>query len=156
MVEIAKALAIDAKLVIMDEPTATLTGQEIEELFTVISNLISRGIAILYISHRLDEIFRIANRITVMRDGKVVATLPREQVDENKLIRLMVGRALENLYPKPEASIGDVLLQVEGITRAKVLYDCSFVVHAGNPEVWLAWSEQEDETGTCSVWGRCH
>ncbi len=131
MVEIAKALAIDAKLVIMDEPTATLTGQEIEELFTVIRNLISRGIAILYISHRLDEIFRIANRITVMRDGKVVATLPREEVDEKRLIRLMVGRFLENLYPKPESTIGDVLLEVDGITRAKVLHDCSFEVHAG-------------------------
>ncbi len=131
MVEIAKALAIDAKLVIMDEPTATLTGQEIEDLFSVIRNLTSRGIGILYISHRLDEIFRIADRITVMRDGKVVATLPREQLDENKLIRLMVGRALENLYPKPESTIGEVLLQVEGITRARVLHDCSFEVHAG-------------------------
>jgi ribose transport system ATP-binding protein len=130
MVEIAKALAIDAKVVIMDEPTATLTGSEIEELFAVIQHLKARGIAILYISHRLDEIFLIADRVTVMRDGKVVATLPRDQIDENKLIRLMVGRDLENLYPKPETVIGDVLLRVEGITRSKVLYDCSFEVHA--------------------------
>src|SRR5258708_5793145 len=89
LVEIAKALALDAKLVIMDEPTATLTGQEIEELFDVIHNLTAKGIAILYISHRLDEIFRIADRVTVMRDGKVVATLPRDEIDEKKLIRLM-------------------------------------------------------------------
>ncbi|MDQ2902071.1 MAG: sugar ABC transporter ATP-binding protein [Chloroflexota bacterium] len=131
MVEIAKALAIDARLVIMDEPTATLTGHEIEELFAAIQRLTARGIAILYISHRLDEIFRIADRVTVMRDGKVVATLPRDQIDENKLIRLMVGRDLENLYPKPETIIGDVLLRVEGITRAKLLHDCSFEVRAG-------------------------
>lgn len=131
MVEIAKALAIDAKLVIMDEPTATLTGQEIEELFATIRRLTERGIAILYISHRLDEIFRIAHRVTVMRDGKVVATLPRDQIDEQKLIRLMVGRDLENLYPKPATTIGDVVLRVEGITRAKILHDCSFEVRAG-------------------------
>lgn len=131
LVEIAKALAIDAKLVIMDEPTATLTGQEIEELFATIHRLTERGIAILYISHRLDEIFRIAHRVTVMRDGKVVATLPRDQIDEQKLIRLMVGRDLENLYPKPEATIGDVVLRVESITRAKILHDCSFEVRSG-------------------------
>ncbi len=131
LVEIAKALALDAKLVIMDEPTATLTGQEIEELFDVIHNLTAKGIAILYISHRLDEIFRIADRVTVMRDGKVVATLPRDEIDEKKLIRLMVGRDIANLYPKPETTIGDVVLRVEGISRAHVLHDCSFEVRAG-------------------------
>lgn len=131
LVEIAKALALDAKLVIMDEPTATLTGQEIEELFNVIHNLTAKGIAILYISHRLDEIFRIADRVTVMRDGKVVATLPRDEIDEKKLIRLMVGRDIANLYPKPETTIGDVVLRVEGISRAHVLHDCSFEVRTG-------------------------
>src|SRR5258708_6771474 len=131
LVEIAKALALDAKLVIMDRPTATLTGQEIEELFDVIHNLTAKGIAILYISHRLDEIFRIADRVTVMRDGKVVATLPRDEIDEKKLIRLMVGRDIANLYPKPETTIGDVVLRVEGISRAHVLHDCSFEVRTG-------------------------
>lgn len=131
LVEIAKALAIDARLVIMDEPTATLTGQEIEDLFTVIHNLTDRGIAILYISHRLDEIFRIADRVTVMRDSKVVATLPRADIDEKKLIRLMVGRELENLYPRPETSPGDVVLRVEDLTRGHVLHGCSFEVRAG-------------------------
>jgi ABC-type sugar transport system ATPase subunit len=131
MVEIAKALAIDAKLVIMDEPTATLTGQEIEELFRVIRDLTARGIAILYISHRLDEIFRIADRVTVMRDGKVVETLPRAQIDEPKLIRLMVGREVTNLYPRQEAHIGEVRLRVEGMTRKQLLHDCSFEVRAG-------------------------
>ncbi|MBA2345615.1 MAG: sugar ABC transporter ATP-binding protein [Rubrobacter sp.] len=130
-VEIAKALAIDAKVVIMDEPTATLAEREIEGLFEVIRDLTSRGIAILYISHRLDEIFRIADRVTVMRDGKVVDTLPVSDLDEDKLVRLMVGREVANLYPKPEAEIGDVLLRASGINRGDKLKDCSFEVRRG-------------------------
>ena len=129
--EIAKALAIDAKVVIMDEPTATLAEREIEDLFGVIRDLTSGGIAILYISHRLDEIFRIAERVTVMRDGKIVDTLPVGDLDEDKLVRLMVGRDIENLYPKTEVEIGDVVLRAEGITRANVLKDCSFEVRSG-------------------------
>jgi ABC-type sugar transport system ATPase subunit len=131
MVEIAKALDIDAKLVIMDEPTATLTGQEIDHLFAVIRGLTAQGIAVLYISHRLDEIFQIADRVTVMRDGKVVATLPRSEIDEPKLIRLMVGRDIQNLYPKPEPRLGPVVLRVEGMTRREILHQCSFEVRAG-------------------------
>src|ERR687889_2229399 len=100
-VEIAKALAIEAKIVKMDEPTATLAEKEIEDLFEVIRDLTSQGIAILYISHRLDEIFRIADRVTIMRDGKIVDTLPIEELDEDKLVNLMVGREVKNLYPKP-------------------------------------------------------
>ena len=130
-VEIAKALAIDAKVVIMDEPTATLAEKEIEDLFEVIRDLASQGIAILYISHRLDEIFRIADRVTVMRDGKIVDTLPIDELDEDKLVRLMVGRDIENLYPKTEVEIGDVVLRAEGITRGHVLNDCTFEVRAG-------------------------
>src|SRR5215217_2058244 len=130
-VEIAKALAIDAKVVIMDEPTATLAEKEIEGLFKVIRDLQSHGIAILYISHRLDEIFRIADRVTVMRDGKIVDTLPIDDLDEDKLVRLMVGRDIENLYPKTEVEIRDVVLRAEGITRGHVLKDCSFEVHSG-------------------------
>src|SRR5215216_2766539 len=130
-VEIAKALAIDAKVVIMDEPTATLAEKEIEGLFEVIRDLTSGGIAILYISHRLDEIFRIADRVTVMRDGKIVDTLPIDDLDEDKLVRLMVGRDIENLYPKTEVEIRDVVLRAEGITRGHVLKDCSFEVHSG-------------------------
>jgi ribose transport system ATP-binding protein len=130
-VEIAKALAIDAKVVIMDEPTATLAEKEIEDLFEVIRDLTSQGIAILYISHRLDEIFSIADRVTVMRDGKIVDTLPIDELDEDKLVRLMVGRDIENLYPKTEVEIGDVVLRAKGITRGRVLKDCSFEVRSG-------------------------
>lgn len=131
MLEIAKALAIEARVVIMDEPTATLTEHEIEELFAVLRDLRSHGIAVLYISHRLDEIFRIADRITVMRDGRVVATLPRGELDHDRLIRLMVGRDIENLYPKPAVDIGEVVLRVRGLTRGKAVRDCSFDVRSG-------------------------
>jgi ribose transport system ATP-binding protein len=130
-VEIAKALAIDAKVVIMDEPTATLTEREIEDLFGVIRDLTEDGIAVLYISHRLDEITRIADRVTVMRDGQVVETLEKDDIDEREIVRLMVGREIENLYPKEDVDVGDVLLRVEGITRRGVLRDCSFEVHKG-------------------------
>jgi ABC-type sugar transport system ATPase subunit len=130
-VEIAKALAIDAKVVIMDEPTATLTEREIEDLFGVIRDLTEDGIAVLYISHRLDEITRIADRVTVMRDGQVVETLEKDDMDEREIVRLMVGREIENLYPKEDVDAGDVLLRVEGITRRGVLRDCSFEVHKG-------------------------
>jgi ribose transport system ATP-binding protein len=129
--EIAKALAIEAKVLILDEPTATLAEREIEGLFEVIRELASRGIAILYISHRLDEIFRIADRVTVMRDGKVVETKPTSELTEEELVNLMVGREVGNLYPKPEAEIGEVLLRVEGISREGVLKDCSFEVRSG-------------------------
>src|SRR5919107_2286521 len=130
-VEIAKALAIEAKVLILDEPTATLAEKEIEGLFKVIQDLASRGIAIIYISHRLDEIFRIADRVTVMRDGKVVDTVPASELDEEKLVRLMVGREVGNLYPKPEDEIGDVVLRVSGISRGTVLQECSFEVRKG-------------------------
>jgi len=131
LVEIAKALDIEAKLVIMDEPTATLTGQEITDLFRVIRGLTAEGIAVVYISHRLDEIFQIADRVTVMRDGKVVATLPRSDIDQQKLIRLMVGRDIHQLYPKPEPKIGPVVLHAERITRRGILHQCSFDVRSG-------------------------
>ncbi len=126
LVEIAKALAIEASLVIMDEPTATLAGREIDELFEVIRSLTAQSIAVLYISHRLDEIFRIADRVTVMRDGRVVATSQVSELDEGKLVSQMVGREIADLYPKPDLTPGDVLLHVEGITRHGVLSDCSF------------------------------
>jgi ABC-type sugar transport system ATPase subunit len=129
--EIAKALAIEARIVIMDEPTATLAEREIEDLFGVIRDLTADGIAILYISHRLDEIFRIADRVTVMRDGRVVDTLPASELDEDGLVRLMVGREVGNLYPKPETEIGDVLLRASGVSRGSVLKDCSFEVRSG-------------------------
>jgi ribose transport system ATP-binding protein len=130
-VEIAKALAVDAKVVIMDEPTATLTETEIDDLFALIEELKSDGIAIFYISHRLEEVVRIADRVTVMRDGQVVETLEKGNFDESRLVSLMVGREIDNLYPKAESEVRDVLLRVEGLTRPGVLHDCAFEVRAG-------------------------
>ncbi len=130
-VEIAKALAVDAKVVIMDEPTATLTEAEIDDLFKLIEGLKADGIAIFYISHRLEEVVRIADRVTVMRDGRVVETLDKGEFDESRLVTLMVGREIDNLYPKEECEIGDVVLRAEGITRPGILHDCSFDVRAG-------------------------
>ncbi len=130
-VEMAKALAIDAKVVILDEPTATLTEAEIDDLFELIEELKSNGIAIFYISHRLEEVVRIADRVTVMRDGQVVETLDKGDFDESRLVTLMVGREIDNLYPKEKCEIGDVVLRVEGITRPGILQDCSFEVRAG-------------------------
>ncbi|WP_376794871.1 sugar ABC transporter ATP-binding protein [Thermogemmatispora sp.] len=131
LVEIARAISFNARVLILDEPTATLTEQEIARLFAVIRQLTAQGVAVLYISHRLDEIFQIADRVTVMRDGRVVATLPRAEVSEQKLVQLMVGRAIANLYPRPETHPGEVLLRVEGLSRRGLLYDCSFEVRAG-------------------------
>ncbi len=130
-VEIAKALAVDAKLVIMDEPTATLTEPEIDDLFKLIEELKADGIAIFYISHRLEEVVRIADRVTVMRDGQVVDTLSKGDFDESELVKLMVGREIDNLYPKEGSEVGDVVLRVTGVTRPGVLHDCSFEVHGG-------------------------
>ncbi len=130
LVEIAKALAIDARVVILDEPTATLTEPEIDDLFEVIRGLTGAGTAVLYISHRLDEIFRIADTVTVMRDGAVVDSLPIADLDHDKLVRLMVGRDIANLYPKPETEIGAPVLRVRDLTTAKVT-GCSLQVRAG-------------------------
>jgi ABC-type sugar transport system ATPase subunit len=130
-VEIAKALAVDAKVVIMDEPTATLTEAEIDDLFALIEQLKGEGIAIFYISHRLEEVVRIADRVTIMRDGQVVEALAQGEFDEGKLVRLMVGREIDTLYPKQECEIGDVVLRVTELTRPGVLLNCSFDVRAG-------------------------
>jgi ribose transport system ATP-binding protein len=130
-VELAKALAIDARIVIMDEPTATLTEGEIEGLFEVVGGLIAQDIAVVFISHRLDEITRVANRLTVMRDGRIVETLEEDRIDEREIVRLMVGREIDNLYPRADTTPGDVLLRVEGLSRPGVLHDCSFEVRAG-------------------------
>jgi ABC-type sugar transport system ATPase subunit len=130
-VEIAKALAVGAKVVIMDEPTATLTDPEIDDLFKLIEELKADGIAVFYISHRLDEVVRIADRVTVMRDGKVVETLEKDRIDEPTLVKLMVGREIESLYPKEDGDTGDVVLRVSAVTRPGVLNDCSFEVRGG-------------------------
>ncbi len=132
LVEVAKAIGADAKIVIMDEPTAALTDREVERLFHVIGVLKAHGVGIIYISHRLEEVFAIADRITVLRDGETVETCAREGVDRASLIRMMVGRELSAVFPKRAVKLGEVALEVEGVShRATGLADISFSVRQG-------------------------
>jgi rhamnose transport system ATP-binding protein len=131
MVEIAKALSLHAKILIMDEPTSTLTLRETEELFRIARQLRDAGTAIIFISHRLEELFEIADRVTVLRDGQYVGTSAITDVTESDLIQMMVGRTLDALFPKEDVEIGDVALKVEGLTKEGVFEDISFELHRG-------------------------
>ncbi|HVD14200.1 MAG TPA: sugar ABC transporter ATP-binding protein [Actinomycetota bacterium] len=131
IVEIAKALSFDAQVIVMDEPTAALSGAEVERLFSVARTLQDHGAAVLFISHRLDEVFALCQRVTVMRDGRQVFTGPLEGLSTDDLIRRMVGRELDALYPKQEATRGDVALSVRRLTREGVFTDVSFDLHHG-------------------------
>jgi rhamnose transport system ATP-binding protein len=117
IVEIAKAIGARARIVIMDEPTASLSEREVDGLFKVIRALRAEGVGIIYISHRLDEVFAIADRITVLRDGETIATREAKSVDRAELIRLMVGRELSAVFPKREVPIGDVVLEVRNLSN---------------------------------------
>ncbi|MFG1695298.1 sugar ABC transporter ATP-binding protein [Nonomuraea sp. NPDC049309] len=131
LVEIAKALAFDARVLIMDEPTAALSGVEVERLFSVVGSLRETGAAVLFISHRFDEIFTLCSRITVMRDGRWVSTDPASDLTVEELVRRMVGREVSSLYPKTAADIGRPRLEVRDLTRHGVFEDVSFTVRAG-------------------------
>lgn len=131
IVEICKALSLNAELVIMDEPTATLTDNELERLFSIIATLKTKGITIIFISHRMEEIFRIADYVTVLRDGKHIGTLPISDVDRKQLISMMVGREIGDEYPKVTCPIGDIALKVDNLTRTGVVQDVSFEVRHG-------------------------
>jgi rhamnose transport system ATP-binding protein len=131
LVEIAKALSLHARVLVMDEPTAALSAHEVEKLFAITRQLREHGVAILFVSHRLEEIFELADRITVLRDGAHVITAPASQFTSEDLIRYMVGRELTALFPKSEAEIGDVLLDVRHLTRNGVFQDVSFQLRRG-------------------------
>jgi ribose transport system ATP-binding protein len=131
VVEIAKALSLDARIIVMDEPSATLTLQEVDRLFAIVKELKAQGIGVIYISHRLDEIFEIADRVMILRDGEHVATRPIEEVNRDELIELMVGRKLENEFPARDTRPGDVRLDVSGLSRAGAVDDVSFKVNRG-------------------------
>ena len=131
MVEIAKAISFDSKLIIMDEPTSAITETEVAHLHRMIGQLRATGTAIIYITHKMDEVFKISDDITVYRDGKHVATLPAAELDRNKLITLMVGRELTHMFPKLDAEIGEVILKVENLHRGTVVKDVSFELHRG-------------------------
>ncbi len=131
MVEIAKATSRQSRLIIMDEPSATLTEHELANLFALIRSLRERGVSVIYISHRLEEIFTVADRVTVFRDGHHIATRPIGAVDRDEIIQMMVGRELKESIPKQPAPIGDVVLEVRGLTRAGAFRDISFSVRRG-------------------------
>ncbi|WP_042405018.1 sugar ABC transporter ATP-binding protein [Streptacidiphilus carbonis] len=131
LVEIAKALSFDARVLIMDEPTAALTGSEVARLFGVVRSLREEGAAVLFISHRLEEVFALCQRVTTLRDGAWIASEPVEGLGEDDLIRRMVGRDLDELYPKLPAEVGAVALSVRRLTREGVFTDVSFEVRSG-------------------------
>jgi ribose transport system ATP-binding protein len=131
MVEIARALARNVRVLILDEPTSSLTERETEKLFEIIESLRRRGVGVVYISHRLGEVFRIAQRITVLRDGKVVGSLPASEASEDLLVRMMVGRDLARLFAQAKSTDAPVRLEVRGLNRRGVLHDVSFSLRGG-------------------------
>ena len=131
MVEVAKALSLDARILIMDEPTAALTEHEIKELFATIRSLKEKGVAIVYISHRMEELFEIGDRVTVLRDGRSVGTYDVPQMTKSELIRLMVNRELTDLFPKEKVARGPEVLRVEGLSTQTGLKDVTFSLHKG-------------------------
>jgi ribose transport system ATP-binding protein len=131
VVEIAKAVTSNAKIVLMDEPTSSISQNDADKLMDIIRSLRANGVTIIYISHRLHEIGGIADRITVLRDGELVATVNNSDVTEKDLITMMVGRELTNVYPKREVPIGDVVLRVENLTSGELFKGISFDVHKG-------------------------
>jgi rhamnose transport system ATP-binding protein len=131
VVEIARALSIDAKVLIMDEPTSSLTLGEVEELFTIVRQLRQAGTAIVFISHRLEELFALVDRVTILRDGAYVGTRAMADVTTDDLIRMMVGRTLNELFPKQAVEPGEVVLEVTGLGVAGTFSDVSFQLRRG-------------------------
>ena len=131
MVEIAKAIAFKSKIIIMDEPTSAITEREVARLHEMIRDLRSAGTAIVYITHKMDEVFAISDEVTVFRDGTWVATEKAANMNRDKLISLMVGRELNQLFPKADAKIGEVILEVEGLSRGRLVKNVSFNLRRG-------------------------
>jgi ribose transport system ATP-binding protein len=131
VIEIAKALSGTLKLLVLDEPTAALAPSDANRLLDIVRDLRARGVGIVYISHRLEEVFAIADRITVLKDGKRVDTVTPDSITRDELIRKMVGRPLSVLFPERHATLGADVLKVEGLTRGRVVQDVSFSLRAG-------------------------
>jgi len=131
MVEIARAFSINARILIMDEPTSSLTLNEVADLFRLVRRLRDEGTAIVFISHRLEELFELADRVTIMRDGSYVDTRLLKDVTRDDLIRLMVGRTITDLFPKEDVKAGEVMLKVENLTHTGTFRDVSFELRKG-------------------------
>jgi rhamnose transport system ATP-binding protein len=131
MVEIARAFSINARILIMDEPTSSLTLSEVADLFRLVRRLRNEGTGVIFISHRLEELFELADRVTILRDGNYVGTRPLNEVNRDELIRLMVGRTISNLFPKQDVEAGEVVLKVENLSQAGVFENISFELRKG-------------------------
>ncbi len=131
MVEISKALSLNAKVVIMDEPTSALTSREVEDLFRIVRNLKEEGKAIIFISHKFEEIFEICDYFTVLRDGQYVGEGYVRDTSEEQIINMMIGRDIDTMFPKSDVPIGDVLLEVNGLSQLGAFQNVSFKLHAG-------------------------
>jgi ABC-type sugar transport system ATPase subunit len=131
LVEIAKALNRKTRILVMDEPSALLGEKDLENLFRVVRSLQAQGIGIIYISHRLREIFALADEVTVLKDGRYISTQRVADVTMDDLVKLMIGRDLKDVYPKRTVEPGDVMLEVSGLSQSKLLRDVSFELHAG-------------------------
>ncbi|MHC4736954.1 MAG: sugar ABC transporter ATP-binding protein, partial [Planctomycetota bacterium] len=164
---IVKALSLQSDIIVMDEPTATLTSNEVEKLFNIIRNLRKQGVSIIYISHRLEEIRQIANRVTVLRDGEKILTDDVKNITTDEIVRSMVGRDIGRKYPKETIPIGDELLKVERLSRKGICEDMSFnlrrgeilgiagLVGAGRTEmVQLLFGYRKKDSGRITVNGR--
>ncbi|MDN3522699.1 sugar ABC transporter ATP-binding protein [Halomonas ramblicola] len=131
MIEIAKAVSFDSDVLIMDEPTSALTDREVEHLFRIINDLRAQGKGIIYITHKMDEVFEIADDISVFRDGQFISAAPAKELNSDKIIQLMVGREVTQMFPKEEVPIGDVVLSVKDLALENVFENVSFDVRAG-------------------------
>lgn len=142
MVEIAKAVSFNSKVIVFDEPTSSLTETEVEHLFRIINMLKERGCGIIYISHKMEEILRISDDVTIMRDGQWVATRPAKELTMDEIIRLMVGRPLTNRFPPKDNVVGtEDILKVEGLTAEySHLRDASIHVRKGEISALRAWT----------------
>lgn len=164
MVEIAKAISYDASVIIMDEPTSAISTREVEKLFLMIDKLRKKGVGIIYISHKMDEIFQIADTITVLRDGCLISTDPANQLDYDTLVTRMVGRTIDTLFPEKTTAIGSVLMRVSGLTLPGKFENINFDLHksevlgiaglmgAGRTEIALAlYGMQPAAAGTVQL-----
>lgn len=131
IIEIAKALSLNAEILVMDEPTAPLTGNEVDKLFEIIENLKQQGVSIIYISHRLEEVHHLADRITILRDGRKVITKERGEMDNDEMVRHMVGRVLEEQYPQYDSKPGKTVLEVKNLSKKGICEDISFSARSG-------------------------
>ncbi len=143
MVEIAKAVSFNSKIIVFDEPTSSLTEEEVDHLFRIINMLRDRGCGIIYISHKMEEILQISDEVTIMRDGQWIATRPASELTMDEMIRLEVGRELTNRYPVKDNVAGEPVLEVKHLTAAyEKLYDVSFTANKGRCSALPVWTAQ--------------